>query len=188
MLQSIWQGFDLFFKELILTNAIDPNDKKSERYITQLLEPRIRKCWNEDMPFFIQHGSYEYETAASTQAQPPEYDLAVICYGGERLMWPLEAKILKTDGEVAEYIKEIKNNYLTCRYAPFSSSAAMLGYLLSGIPDKAFENIAKKGKWTLNHHSDFPKRDHRTSKHIRKVPKGKTYPSDFECHHLIFKM
>ena len=59
-------------------------------------------------------------------------------------MWPLEAQVLKTDGAVSEYIKEINDNFMTCRYAPFSSEGGMLGYLLSGNPDKAFTNIAKK--------------------------------------------
>ena len=103
-------------------------------------------------------------------------------------MWPLEAKVLKTDGAVSEYIKEINDNFMTCRYAPFSSEGGMLGYLLSGNPDKAFTNIAKKLPCTLNDHPDFPNRDHKTSDHQRVIPPEKSYPAEFRCHHLLLKI
>jgi hypothetical protein len=103
-------------------------------------------------------------------------------------MWPLEAKVLRTEGSVAEYIKEVRSNFLTCRYSPFSSEAAMLGYLLSGDSQRTFNNIADKGGWRLAPHADFAHHDHRTSDHQRDVPEGKPYPIQFRCHHLVFHL
>jgi hypothetical protein len=79
-----------------------------------------------------------------SRGQPPEYDLAYVLRADERIMWPLEAKVLETDGDVGEYIKDLKNEFLTCRYAPFSSEGAMLAYLLSGKPEIVFGNLAQR--------------------------------------------
>jgi hypothetical protein len=75
---------------------------------------------------------------------------------------------------------------LVIRYAPFSSSGAMLGYLLDGAADEALANIAARllTDFTQTKPLD-PGRPHRSSKHDRTVPSGKDYPSPFRCHHLI---
>jgi hypothetical protein len=138
--------------------------------------------------FDIQHEVYEIESSQSAQAQPPQYDIAFILTANERIIFPLEAKVLKSDSAVGEYIKEIKDNFITCRYAPFSSQGGMLGYLFSGDSNKAFTNIATKVPCTLNDHPDFPTRDHKTSDHQRVVPPGKSYPAEFRCHHLLLKI
>lgn len=190
ILTSIWDGYDLFHKESLTRVKLSASDRDVERSITMLLEPMIRRSLKGGgfEPFDIQHGTYEQETAMAPPAQPPEYDLAFVWVGNPRVTWPIEAKVLKSDGAVSEYIKEIKGNYLTCRYAPFSSEAGMLGYLLTGKPSKALENISKKGDWNLRFHAAFPKRDSRTSDHKRNVPTGKSYPAIFRCHHFILDM
>ncbi len=139
-------------------------------------------------PFSVEHGFYEHESRKAAPAQPPEYDVAFVLRANPRTMWPLEAKVLKTDGSVGEYVKEIKSNLLTCRYAPFSSEGGMLGYLLSGEPSIVFNNISKKGGWELTCHSRFSGRDHKTSEHESEVPEGKPYQIYFRCHHLILQL
>jgi hypothetical protein len=103
-------------------------------------------------------------------------------------MWPLEAKVLRTDGAVGQYTREITENFLTCRYAPFSGDGAMLGYLLEGEPTRAFENIAIKTPCALEDHPDFYSHYHKISVHERSVPEGKDYPVNFSCHHLIMPL
>ncbi len=156
--------------------------------ITQSLERKIRRGMTEDEPFDVQHEVYEFESSKSAQAQPPQYDIAFILRANERIIWPLEAKILSSDGAVAEYIKEIKENFITCKYAPFSSEGGVLGYLISGDPNTAFANIAAKVPCTLSHHPFFPNRNHKTSDHRRTVPLDKQYPIEFRCHHLLFNI
>ena len=158
-----------------------------ERSITQLLEPRVRDVMTGDEPFYIQHGPYERETMQAPPAQPPEYDLAFVFRADERIMWPLEAKVLENSKRVTEYIRDIQDEFLTCRYAPFSNSGAMLGYLLTGEPEDVFTNIAEKLDCELQKVPEPSEKYTRLSQHNRNVPNGKPYPAKFDCYHLILK-
>ncbi len=188
LLELVWKGYDRFYADTLSQVDFSKDDEDLERDITQFLEPKIREVMTGYEPFYIQHGPYERETRFGGSAQPPQYDIAFILHINPRVMWPLEAKVLKTHGSVAEYIKEVRTNFLTCRYSPFSNEAAMLGYLLSGDPNIVFSNITDKGGWELSTHAHFPKRDHRTSDHERKIPEGKYYPKKFRCHHIVLQL
>ncbi|MCP5054037.1 MAG: hypothetical protein GY940_43110 [bacterium] len=188
LLSYIWKGYDLLKDEVLSRIQLNNADDELERAITQLLEPKIRKAMTGDEPFYVQHEVYEYETRQPPPAQPPQYDIAFVLNENPRIMWPLEAKVLRSDGSVAPYINDIKNEFLSCRYAPFSNGGAMLGYLFSGIPRNVFHQIEKKIPCKLHHHLDFSERDHRYSDHNRAIPIGKRYPSHFRCQHLIFRI
>ena len=141
ILTLIWEGYDRLLADL---GSAGINESDLERSISQSLEWRIRIGMSGDEPFEIQHGPFERETMLGHGAQPPAYDLAFFLRADERIMWPLEAKVLETDGRVGEYVNDLRNEFLTCRYAPFSSEAAMVGYLLSGSPDQVFRNLEEK--------------------------------------------
>ena len=185
LLELVWKGYDRFCEETLSKIDYSKEDDDLERDITQLLEPKIREVMTGYEPFFFQHSPYEHESRLGGSAQPPQYDIAFKLHYNPRVMWPLEAKVLRTSGNIAEYINEIKSNFLTCRYSPFSKEAAMLGYLLSGDSSTLFRNISDKGSWKLKPHPHFPNRDHRISDHKRKIPKGKSYPIQFRCHHIV---
>ena len=180
MLGLVWHGYDQMQND---KPSVDGRDL--ERSITQLLEPRISRAMTGYEPFYVQHGPFERETMQPPPAQPPQYDIAFILRTEERIMWPMEAKVLKTSGAVSEYIKDIHEQFLTCRYAPFSGEGAMLGYLLSSTTDDVFQNIAKKTPCEMNDHPAFSSRPQKLSHHTRNVPSGKSYPSKFCCHHLM---
>ena len=182
LLGFVWTAYDNMRTEL---PPVDGRDL--ERSITQLLEPRIRDAMTGDEPFYIQHGPFERETMKPPPAQPPEYDLAFVLRADERIMWPMEAKVLETPNKTAEYERDIREEFLTCRYAPFSNTGAMLGYLLTGKADDALEAIAKKLGCSLDVISDIPSRPNRISTHSRAVPDGKPYPAIFGCYHLILE-
>jgi hypothetical protein len=182
LLSFVWAGYDRMRADM---PAVDPGDL--ERSISQLLEPRIRDAMSGDEPFYIQHGPFEHETMAPSPAQPPTYDLAFVWRAEERIMWPLEAKVLETPGRIAEYERGVREQYLTCRYAPFSGAGAMLGYLLSGSPAEALIHIEARLGCTLESVSAFVARPHRVSNHRRVVPAGKNYPADFRCYHLVLE-
>lgn len=158
-----------------------------ERSITQLLEPRIRDAMSGDEPFYIQHSPFERETMKAAPAQPPAYDLAFVLRADERIMWPLEAKVLETPKNVSKYIQDVQNEFLTCRYAPFSNSGAMLGYLLTGSTEDAFREISKKLGCVLDALPEHPTKPNRRSHHSRSVPPEKSYPAEFGCYHLILE-
>lgn len=182
LLGFIWSAYDD-----MCANPPEINTRSLERSITQLLELRVRDAMTGDEPFVIQHGSFEFETMASPPAQPPAYDLAFVLRTDERIMWPLEAKVLETPSTLAEYERDLREQYLTCRYAPFSGSGAMLGYLLSGNASDALARIANKLGCRLEKVTTFAERAHRLSAHRRNVPSGKPYPVEFGCHHLILE-
>lgn len=182
MLGLIWRGYDQMQRDKPVVDGRD-----LERSITQLLVPRIRRAMSGDEPFEVEHGPFERETMQPPPAQPPQYDIAFVLNTDERIMWPMEAKVLETSGTVAEYINDIHEQFLTCRYAPFGGEGAMLGYLLSGTTSDAFQNIATKTSYNLKSHPTFLSRPQRLSSHTRTVPAGKTYPSKFRCHHLMLE-
>lgn len=186
LLQFVWRGYD-YLKDDVLDHVdARRSDEDLERSITQLLEPRVRKAMTGDEPFDIQHGSYEHETRQVPPAQPPQYDLAFVLRANPRVMWPLEAKIVRAESDVHKYVSELKNNFLTCRYAPFSNAGAMLGYALCSTTDKVFKNISKSVPCRLRTTKEFGTRPHRYSSHLRAVPIGKQYPCRFRCYHLLF--
>lgn len=184
----IWHGYDLLLVE-VLRNA-DWYDVKDdvERDITELLEPLIRRAMTGFEPFEFQHGRHERETRCVPPAQPPQYDLAFYLREQPRVSLPLEAKVLHTDQALAEYVSDLRQEFLTCRYAPFSTVGAMLGYLMKGKPSSVFSKLERVVPCELRQHEGFPKREHRVSNHRRTVAPGKIYPVDFQCHHLILSM
>lgn len=187
--ELVWQGIDLF-KQNFPHIDFSKVDEQVERDITQLLEARIQNVMTGEEPFYVQHESYEMETRQPAPAKPPGYDIAFVMRESERLKFPIEAKVLRTDGQVGEYVKDVKEAFIPCIYAPLSFEGSMLGYLLEGTSNKAFKNIGKSLNVELHQHPDFKKRQHKFSEHSRQVPKGKEeiYPSQFRCHHLIFEM
>ncbi|NES25528.1 MAG: hypothetical protein F6K41_43195 [Symploca sp. SIO3E6] len=188
LLKLIWEGYDLLSPEVLSQVDILQADDQLERELTQLLDGYIRQAMGGEgfYPFFIQHESYEMELRGTHR--PKQYDLAFVWFANPRIKYPLEAKVLRSDKSVTEYVREITGNYLTCRYAPFSSEAGMLGYLLQGSSAIAFKNIATAVPCILSDHPDFLEREHKISDHERKIPAGKTYPVKFRCHHLLLPL
>jgi hypothetical protein len=188
LLGYVWSGLDKLTSEVLNEIPVTGDEEELERNITQHLEPRIRAVMPASSPFYIQHAVRENETRLPPPAQAPEYDLAFCLHGNPRVMWPIEAKVLDTAGQVSEYIKAIHGNFLTCRYAPFSSEAAMLAYLVSGDINQLFLNLEAKIPCTLNPYPRFANRPHKVSSHTRRVPPEKLYPAQISLHHLILRL
>lgn len=185
-MELMWKGIDLFVEDF--PNAdFKEVDEQIERDLTQFIERRVM---TGDEPFYVQYEAHEMESRASARAMPPQYDIAFVLRENERLMFPFEAKVLKTDEQLTEYVDEIKNNFLSCRYAPFSYEGAMIGYLISGTALNVFRNLEDPPGMVLKENPDFINRPQRYSDHSRIVPIGKelVYPSEFRCHHLILEL
>lgn len=188
LIESIWKGLDLLTKGVLEQVDCSAADEDLERSITSLLVPLIRRNLDAAAPFDVEHGPFERETRKPPPAQPPAYDIAFVLHCNPRVMWPIEAKLLRTDKAVAPYVRDLQQEFLTCRYSPFSSEAAMLGYLLKGTAEAAFFEIGKRIACSLSLYPLAPTRNHCTSDHTREVPPGKTYPRNFRCHHLILRL
>lgn len=181
MLNALWAGYDLLKADLVTLGPYELGDEM-ERVLTQWLQPYVRNSLSGEEPFDCMHSPREPETRLEPPAMSPEYDMGFVFKHNKRVCWPVEAKVLRSDGAIAEYLADVKGQFLTCRYAPFVNSGAMVAYLLRGDPDKLFTNIATALRTPLLPVGD---RDHMVSEHTRTVPDGKPYPSDFACHHLV---
>jgi hypothetical protein len=176
----VWAGYARMGSQLAFVNPQD-----LERSISQLLEGAIQDAMSGDEPYRIQHGPYERETMLPAPAQPPAYDLAFVFRSDPRIMWPLEAKILVTANSIADYVRDVRQEFLTCRYAPFSPSGAMLGYLLKGSATDALASISTQLQSAVIPMAAFAHLPCAVSSHARSVPVGKPYPTAFDCHHII---
>ncbi|MGB7444587.1 MAG: hypothetical protein WA919_26270 [Coleofasciculaceae cyanobacterium] len=186
----VWQGWDSYCLEVLSKVDLSEVDDQLERMITQNLELDIRSVMSGYEPFVIQHERYEAEQRSPAPARPKQPDLSFVWTEEREVTYPLEAKVLRSDSSsgVRAYVEDITENFLRCRYAPFSSEAGMLGYLLEGISTIAFNNIATAVPCTLSDHPDFLGREHKVSDHKRSVPTGKNYPAQFRCHHLLLEL
>jgi hypothetical protein len=180
-LDHIWTGF-----EQLKSRPPSFDGRDLERSITQLLTPAIDDVVPGEAPYYVMHSAFERETMLAPPAQPPAYDFAFILRADPRVMWPVEAKILTSAKALADYLADVREQFLTCRYAPFSASGAMAGYLLDGDAGEALGNISQRlGSTFLETAPITPERPHRSTLHDRVVPAGKFYPTPFRCHHLI---
>lgn len=183
IVSSLWKAIELLKAEVVQHYNVADADADLERGITQLIEPRVRKFLPDDCPFYVQHGTFEMETRLPPPAQSPAYDLAFVLNQNPRICWPVEAKVLRTPGQIAPYLADIVEQFLTCRYAPFSGSGAMMAYLLDGDVDLLAQNL------TRNMEDNFVKDDEHLAQYIsthqRTVPEGKNYPAGFQCYHIL---
>jgi hypothetical protein len=188
MLAIVWQGFNNF-KEEVLDHNFPPTrvNFDLERDLTELLYPYILKALPPSMPYYLQHEKKERHRARPG-GQPPEPDLAFVMFENINVTFPMDAKVLENDdaSSVTDYCDTIKNRFLTCVYGPFSDEGAMLGYLLAGSVQTAFESVAVGVPCALSVPPFFTERNHRISEHARTVPPCKYH--QFRCHHLIFVM
>jgi hypothetical protein len=174
----------------------DENFDDLERQLTELLAARIERVLGESggfLPLGFRHGPYEREGRSPAPAQPREYDLGFYWNADERLIWPIEAKVLKDDSNtvrnLGDYVGTIQKRYLSCTYAPFSPSGVMLAYLKRGEPEVVFRHIGTRLRAKLSvHHSISLARPHRLSDHVRSVPPGSGYVASFSCHHLVLQL
>ncbi len=196
MLTYVWEAYDYVYTNCLSNLSFENEDYEDlERSITEDLEGRLQDCIDRYLPYRVQHEASERESRKPAPASPPQYDIAFVWRANPRIMWPLEAKVVKTDQDntssnLGEYVKEVQDNFLTCRYAPFSNGGAMLCYFKSGNVTSLLNNIANRLGCTLSVYPCFHERPHRTSEHMRTVPEDKKgqYPAHFCCHHLIMPL
>ncbi len=188
IMNAIWGGFDALAANPAFRTALADATDDLERGITRLLYLGIDDLLSGDEPFRAIHGNQEDESRKAAPARPREYDIGFAMRSNPRVVWPLEAKVLGTPMALADYVRTVRERFLTCDYAPFVSEGAMAGYLLSGTQLEAFGAIAKALKAQLMADPRWPNRDHRVSRHRRTVPKATPYPRVFRCHHLMLRV
>lgn len=187
MLTLVWRGYDRLVREYGPVIA-SLGDRQIERDVSSALAIYMADERDPMASFHVQHEVPEMATAASKGA-PPSYDIAFILIASLCLRWPLEAKVLQNERKVTAYVAEVRNNLLAGRYAPFSRSAGMLGFLLTGRPEAAAAHIAEKLEVALDPLPPYhPNRPHYRSLHRRDPCYHQAVAGEFACHHLIMPM
>jgi hypothetical protein len=191
LLNLVWRGYDLFLSQDLEKVSFSSDDEAKEESLNYLLAIRIDQCKSGDEPFSVVHQPPEQTKRKRGRGRSPQPDIGFVLYDYPRTVWPLESKVLAHDEDIRPYLNEINTNFLTGRYATFSSEGAMIGYLLQGNPDRTFEVIGIQLNQPLVRHPHFEDRPHRISSHQRKEVPHPNSPREFTCHHLIlqnFKM
>lgn len=183
MLEYVWHGYDRLREGDRFDVAKD--DAHLEDEITMALYARIQDVIDPYFPFAVVHQWPEIEQQKG-MGRSPQCDFAFRLRGGNvRSHFSVEAKVIRTDRAVSEYIGEINDNFLTGRYSTFSSEAAMLGYRLSGTAATTFDAIGKALQSVLTEYSPLPDREHRCSCHSRDLGNKSGIAAQFRCHHLL---
>lgn len=192
LLECVWVAYDSLHIEVLASVDFSRPSDDLERELTEKLFQRIQRQFDFSMPVYPMHAFAERESRPNPPGQPPLYDIAFVLNANDRLCWALEAKVLDSDANtvrnLGDYVKTFNERFLACRYAPFSPSAAMLGYLKTGNPNTALDHLTLWLSCTMASHPKFPTRVHRTSEHTRVVESGSSYPSQFRCHHLMMPL
>ena len=188
LLDLVWQGYDRLLSQDLNKVPFSADDEAKEESLNSLLALRIDQCKNRDAPFYVHHEPPEQTKRKRGKGKSPQPDIGFMLYNYARTIWPLEAKILAHDKDVGPYLNEINNNFLTGRYATFSSEGAMLGYLLRGDSEQFFALIASRLQQTIKKHPHFPDRPQRISNHQRDDTPHRSSPREFTCHHLLLRV
>jgi len=165
-----WQAFDaLHANVLAYVNMTQPLDQLERDLASKhFIEiQRIFAAETEGFSSIIPHHEFpENESAPGGSGKPPASDISFIWYENQRVSWPIEAKVLKTPGTLAEYLKDTEK-FKKGTAAPFVGEGAQIAYLLAGTTDDFFCNLQAKLKSSLAQAAAFSNRPHRTSEHSR---------------------
>jgi hypothetical protein len=183
ILDWTWRAFDALaakhLSKVDLTQSLDQIERDLVRHHfieIQLLFAEETDGYSSLIPH---HEWPEMESRASAWAKPPAYDLAFISTTNQRWAWPLEAKVIPTQGTLAEYLKDVNDKFVAGVASPRIGEGAMIAYLLSDDSEAFLQNVAAKLARTLNPVTEFPARIHSTSEHVRA-----TAP-DLTLHHMV---
>lgn len=184
-LERVWEGWELVLEKEFASKNINPfkidwlGIRQRERTLAFLHFIHIQECQSPLDPFIVIHEAPELESSHSDSAMPPAYDFSFYRRGGNRrIALPVEAKYLKNEKDIRRICLDLTDKYLTSKGSPFSQSAALVGYLLSGKASDAFNEIEKHLSLRLSSLSHFANKPHRESTHLRKG-------ADFACHWLM---
>jgi len=189
ILRRVWAAYDDLGADILSKVNWTAAEDEIERSLTAYHSIKIQEQQTGDEPFILIPEMPEFETRAPAPARSKACDFGFVMRGGDySMVWPIEAKVLKTDRKLTGYLRDLDDKFLKCKAAPYSHEGALIGYLISGSQGVVFDGIAAHIGQLLLLPQEFAGRHHRTSTHKREVPHGKPYPKDFLCHHLVMQV
>jgi hypothetical protein len=189
ILDWVWRAFDALRTGPIARADLTKPRKQLERDLTNLHFNEIQDLWRAETDGFSSlspgHEIPEFESLHSEKAKPPAYDLGFVYCANPRIIWPIEAKVVRKPSVLWRYLMDVQNKLIAGIAAPFVGQAGMIGYLLTGTAPELFIGLERELSQTLAHPPVFIARDHRTSYHVRgKSPFGRDLPN-LLLHHLV---
>ncbi len=167
-----WRAFDRLQQELLVKVDLRQPLEQVERDLTRNHFVELQKVYQAETEGFSVlipvHEWPEMETRSPAPAKPPAYDLGFVHPENRRWAWPIEAKVLKTPGTLADYLADVLEKYDSGVAAPLVGEGGMIAYLLSGVPAEFFSNLQERLPNSLVILPEFAHRAHRASTHQRK--------------------
>ncbi len=190
MLTLVWEGFDQMRSKILSKIDFTQPLHQLERTLTDAHATAITLLWKANRTgfesFLPKHEAWEPSSIASPSAMPPSYDIGFENINDPRLRWPVEAKVLARPTDVLRYLSDLRQKYLGGTGAPFSTDAALLGYLVTGQVGDTLAALQSALGMKLKTFPLFVSRQQRASEHVRSVPGIHNGDSHiFVCHHLI---
>jgi hypothetical protein len=186
IIDSLWRAYATMSRTPDQVQALARATDDVERGCTQLLYFHLDDLMTGFEPFRLLHGVPEGASRKPAPARPPEYDIGFVMRSNYRIVWPVEAKVLRSPGLVSDYVKTIRTRMLSGLYGPFVTEGAMVGYLLSGTAAEVFSAIEKSLRVRLVRPRRWRGKEHATSHHKRRLKRRAAATSAFLVHHLIF--
>lgn len=181
LLDWTWRGFDALRANVLSHVDLNQPLDQLERDLTSKHFIEINRIWaaetGGECSFVPHHEFPENQTRPGGSGKPPASDISFIWYENQRVSWPIEAKVLKTPGTLAEYVTDTAK-FVNGIAAPLVGEGAQIAYLLTGLPDDLFSNLNARLSSPLQVVPEFPSRPHRTSSHAR------TTAPDLRLHHM----
>ena len=172
VLDWTWQAFEqLHEKQLSRVDFQQPLEQ-IERDLTSKHFICILEIWRRETDGYCAvipvHEYPELATRPVGAGKPPAYDLAFVWQENQRVVWPLEAKVVKSPTALREYLHDI-DKYCTGRAAPFVEHGGLIAYLLDGSPNDFFTKLGSKIGVPLTKSSAYGRRPYRMSYHERQL-------------------
>lgn len=170
LLDWTWQAFDALYANVLSRVDLNQPLDQMERDLTSKHFIELNRIWAEETGgecSFVPHHEFpENESAPGGSGRPPASDISFIWYHNQRVSWPIEAKVLKTPGTLAEYLGDT-SKFVNGTAAPFVGEGAQVAYLLSGTTSDFFSKLNVKLTSPLRLVTKFSDRPHRASQHMR---------------------
>jgi len=176
-----WRAFDALYSNVIsdvdMTQPLD----QLERDLTSKHFIEINRLFAAETDGFssiVPHHEFpENESAPGGSGRPPASDISFVWYENQRVSWPIEAKVIRTAGTLADYLNDTVK-FESGIAAPLVGEGAQIAYLLTGTTDGFFDNLSARIPSLLRSLREFPNRAHRVSSHVRiNIP-------DLKLHHM----
>lgn len=167
-----WRAFDALRANVLSQVDFNQPLDQLERDLTSKHFIEINRLFGaetEGLSSIVPHHEFpENESAPGGSGKPPASDLSFIWYHNQRVSWPIEAKVLKTPGTLAEYLGDTAK-FENGVAAPFVGEGAQIAYLLNGTTAEFFSCLQAKLPSPLQQLPVFAVRAHWFSVHTRTV-------------------